>query len=64
MAVWDLLHLENQIKKYLELALNPVFDDEQRAKFRDIALKARENLIREMSEIEERIYRRGKEAKK
>jgi hypothetical protein len=64
MAVWDLLHLENEVKKYLELALNPVFDDEQRAKFRDIALKARQNLIREMSEIEERIYKRGKEAKK
>jgi hypothetical protein len=64
MAVWDLLHLENEVKKYLELALNPVFDDEQRAKFRDMALKARQNLIREMSEIEERIYKRGKEAKK
>jgi hypothetical protein len=64
MAVWDLLHLENEVKKYLELALNPVFNDEQREKFRNFALKARQNLIREMSEIEERIYKRGKEAKK
>jgi hypothetical protein len=64
MAVWDLLHLENEVKKYLELALNPAFDDEQREKFRNFALKARQNLIREMSEIEERIYKRGKEAKK
>jgi len=60
MAVWDLLHLENEVKKYLELALNPVFDDEQREKFRNFALKARQNLIREMSEIEERITSEGK----
>ena len=64
MGVWGLLHLENEVKKYLKLALNPAFDEEQREKFRDMAVKARQNLIREISEIEDRIYKREKDAKK
>ena len=64
MGVWDLLYLENQIKKYLELALNPAFDKAQRAKFRELARDARQHLVDHMARIDQRIQKREKEENK
>jgi hypothetical protein len=64
VGVWDLLHLENQMKKYLELALNPAFDEQQRVKFRDLARAARQHLVEHMARIDERIEQREKEGNK
>jgi hypothetical protein len=64
MGGWDHLHLENQRKKYLELALNPAFDEQQRVKFRDLARAARQHLVEHMARIDERIEQREKEGNK
>ena len=64
MGVWDLLHLENQMKKHLELALNRAFDEQQRVKFRELARAARQHLVEEMARIDQRIENREKEGNK
>ena len=64
MGVWDLLHLENEVKKYLELALNPAFDEKRRAEFRELARAARQHLVEHMARIDERIRQREKEENK
>ena len=56
MGVWDLLHLENQMKKYLELALNPAFDEQQRVKFRELARAARQHFVEHMNFAAHRVH--------
>ena len=47
MGVWELVFLDNEVKKYLKLSLDAGFDEEQRAKFGHLAIEAREHLERQ-----------------
>ena len=44
MGVWELVFLDNEVKKYLKLSLDEGFDEEQGAKFGVIAIQAKEQL--------------------
>jgi hypothetical protein len=53
MGVWDMMYLDDQVKKYLELSLDEGFDQAQRAKFGVIAIEAKEHLERLKAQWEE-----------
>ena len=63
MGVWELVFLDNEVKKYLKLSLDEGFDEEQRAKFGFIAIEAREHLERLMAQWEENAKDRKGEDK-
>jgi hypothetical protein len=46
MGVWDLVFLDNEVKKNLQLSLDWEFDEEQRAKFGQLAIEATGHLER------------------
>ena len=58
------MDLENRMKKHLELALKRAFDEQQRAKFRELARAARQHLVEHMARINQRIENREKEENK
>ena len=53
MGVWDMMYLDDRVKKYLELSLDEGFDQAQRAKFGVIAIEAKEHLERLKAQWEE-----------
>jgi len=46
MGVWDMMYLDDRVKKYIKLSLDEDFNKKQSAKFGDIAIEAKEHLER------------------
>ena len=60
MGVWDMMYLDDRVKKYLKLSLDEDFDEKQRAKFGDVAIEAKEHLERLMAEFGAQIQNENK----
>ena len=60
MGVWDMMYLDDRLKKYLKLSLDEEFDAKQRAKFGDIAIEAKEHLERLKADFGAQIQNENK----